>query len=163
MKRAMRAEDAAGLIPEGVKLLVGGFMGVGSPHRLIAAIEARGIGGLTVVCNDLCTPEKGIGRLVVSGQVSRAIVSHIGLNAVAQKHTARGEPKIVRRCSLPLTAARRVDLVVTEMAVIEPNDQGLVLRERGPGISVDDIRAATGAHLTVQGEVPEMDLGPRSR
>ena len=82
---------------------------------------------------------------------------------VAMIHTARGEPKIVHRCTLPLTAARRVDLVVTEMAVIEPTDQGLVLRERGPGVSVDEIRAATGARLIVQGEVPEMELGPRSR
>lgn len=94
MQRAMHADLAAGLIPDGATVLVGGFMGVGSLHRLIAAIEKRGIRDLTVVCNDLCTPERGIGRLVVSGQVSRAIVSHIGLNPIAQKRMMAGELQI---------------------------------------------------------------------
>ncbi|MDS9469996.1 3-oxoacid CoA-transferase subunit B [Paracoccus sp. MBLB3053] len=77
---------------------------------------------------------------------------------VAMLHTARGEPKILPECSLPLTAERRVDLIVTEMAVIEPTERGLVLNERGPGISVDQILAATAARLIVAGDVPEMRL-----
>lgn len=94
MKAALRPEAAAEMIDEGAVLLVGGFMGVGSPHRLIEAIRARGTGGLTVICNDLCTPEKGVGKLVASGQVSRAIVSHIGLNPLAQKMMMAGEMDI---------------------------------------------------------------------
>lgn len=94
MKRAIQPADVARLIPDSAVILVGGFMGVGSPHRLIAAIEKRGVGDLTVVCNDLCTPERGIGRLVASGQVNRAIVSHIGLNPVAQKRMMAGEMQI---------------------------------------------------------------------
>jgi acetate CoA/acetoacetate CoA-transferase beta subunit len=66
---------------------------------------------------------------------------------VATTHTAKGKPKIVRHCSLPLTAVRRVDLVVTEMAVIEPTEAGLVLREVMPGVSVEAVRAATEADL----------------
>ena len=81
---------------------------------------------------------------------------------VAMIHSAKGEPKIVPACTLPLTAARRVDLVVTELAVIEPTAEGLVLRERGPGVSIDQIRAATSARLIVGGDVPEMELGPQS-
>jgi acetate CoA/acetoacetate CoA-transferase beta subunit len=77
---------------------------------------------------------------------------------VAMVHAARGSPKIVPECDLPLTAARRVDLIVTEMAVIEPTEEGLVLKERGPGVSVEDIKAATSATLIVRGEVPEMAL-----
>ncbi len=77
---------------------------------------------------------------------------------VAMVHTAKGNPKIVPECTLPLTAARRVSSIVTEMAVIEPTDEGLVLRERGPGVSVDDIIAATSAKLVVKGDVPEMKL-----
>ena len=61
-------------------------------------------------------------------------------------------------CTLPLTAARRVSLIVTEMAVIEPTDAGLVLRERGPGASVEDILSATAARLIVPDEVREMTL-----
>ncbi len=75
-------------------------------------------------------------------------------------HTAKGEPKIVPRCTLPLTAARRVDLVVTEMAVVEPTQEGLVLRERAPGVSVEEICAATAARLIVGADVPVMALGP---
>ncbi len=77
---------------------------------------------------------------------------------VAMIHAAKGDPKIVPACTLPLTAARRVSLVVTEMAVIEPTAAGLVLRERAPGVSLDAIRAATAARLIVEAEVPEMTL-----
>lgn len=91
MKTAISPNAAAELVREGATLLVGGFMGVGSPHRLIEAIGARGVGDLTVVCNDLCTPDRGIGKLVASGQVTRAIVSHIGLNPLAQKRMLEGD------------------------------------------------------------------------
>ncbi|MGQ3676653.1 3-oxoacid CoA-transferase subunit B [Xanthobacter sp. TB0139] len=77
---------------------------------------------------------------------------------VSMVHTARGTPKIVPECTLPLTAARRVSLIVTEMAVIEPTDEGLVLRERGPGVSVEDVVKATSARLIVPADVPEMKL-----
>ncbi len=77
---------------------------------------------------------------------------------VAMVHTAKGAHKIVERCTLPLTATRRVSLIVTEMAVIKPTEAGLVLKERGPGCSVGDIVKATGAKLIVEGDVPEMQI-----
>jgi len=77
---------------------------------------------------------------------------------VAMVHTAKGSHKIVPRCTLPLTATRRVSLIVTEMAVIEPTEKGLVLKERGPGCSVNAIVEATGAKLIIDGEPPEMAL-----
>ncbi len=77
---------------------------------------------------------------------------------VAMVHTAKGAHKIVERCTLPLTATRRVSLIVTEMAVIKPTEKGLVLKERGPGVSVADIVKATGAKLIIEGDVPEMKL-----
>ncbi len=78
---------------------------------------------------------------------------------VAMQHTAKGAPKIVPKCTLPLTADRRVTLIITELAVIEPTDAGLVLRERAPGVSIEQIREATEAALIVDGDVPEMNLG----
>lgn len=78
---------------------------------------------------------------------------------VAMQHAARGQAKIVPELTLPPTAARRVTLAVTDMAVIEPTADGLVLRERAPGVSVDAIIAATTAQLLITGDVPEMDLG----
>ncbi|MFG1278571.1 3-oxoacid CoA-transferase subunit B [Xanthobacter autotrophicus] len=78
---------------------------------------------------------------------------------VAMVHSAKGEAKIVPECTLPLTALRRVSLLVTELAVIEPTADGLVLRERGPDISVEEILAQTTAKLIVTGDVPTMCLG----
>jgi acetate CoA/acetoacetate CoA-transferase beta subunit len=77
---------------------------------------------------------------------------------VAMLHTAKGRPKIVPECTLPLTAARPISLLVTELAVIEPTAAGLVLRERGPGTSVEEIRAATAVELIVNTSVPEMAI-----
>lgn len=77
---------------------------------------------------------------------------------VAMLHTQKGSPKIVPDCTLPVTALRRVDLVVTELAVIEPTDAGLVLRERGPGVTVENIINATAAPLIAEHAPPEMRL-----
>ena len=77
---------------------------------------------------------------------------------VAMQHAARGQPKIVPELTLPPTAARPVSLVVTDLAVLEPTPQGLLLRERAPGVSVDEIVAATGAELLIVGDVPEMPI-----
>lgn len=75
------------------------------------------------------------------------------------QHSAKGTPKIVKRCELPLTSVRRVDLIVTELAVIEPTDKGLVLREVAPSVTVADVLAQTGAELIVPPTVPTMPVG----
>ena len=77
---------------------------------------------------------------------------------VAMTHTVNGEPKIVRECLLPLTSIRPVSLIVTELAVIEPTSEGLVLRELAPGISVATVRSATQAELIIPAQVPEMPI-----
>jgi acetate CoA/acetoacetate CoA-transferase beta subunit len=77
---------------------------------------------------------------------------------VAMQHTAKGAPKIVKKCSLPVTSVRPVDLVVTELAVIAFQDGRATLRETAPGVSVDQVVAATEAELAVPNEVPEMML-----
>jgi acetate CoA/acetoacetate CoA-transferase beta subunit len=78
---------------------------------------------------------------------------------IAMLHTTKGASKIVPVCTLPLTSTRRVDLIVTELAVIEPRRDGLHLLERAPNVSVESILAATTARLIYSGDVPEMDLG----
>jgi acetate CoA/acetoacetate CoA-transferase beta subunit len=77
---------------------------------------------------------------------------------VAMQHTAKGASKIVKRCTLPLTSTRRVDLLVTELAVIAFPDGRATLRETGPGISVAQVVAATDAELVVPDDVPPMAL-----
>ncbi|MBL8583572.1 MAG: 3-oxoacid CoA-transferase subunit B [Rhizobiaceae bacterium] len=77
---------------------------------------------------------------------------------VAMQHLGRGVPKVVPFCTLPLTATRRVNLIVTDLAVIRPEDDGLHLLERAPGVSVETILASTSAKLHVSADVPEMML-----
>jgi 3-oxoacid CoA-transferase subunit B len=73
---------------------------------------------------------------------------------VAMEHTTReGEPKILRRCTLPLTGTRVVHLIITDMAVIEVTPDRLVLRERAADTTIDAVRAATEAELEIDGEV----------
>ena len=94
MKTAIKAADAAAMIDEGSILHIGGFMGVGSPHRLIAALAERGVGGLTVIANDCGLPDYGVGKLVSAGLVTKAVVSHIGLNPEAQQKMITGEMEV---------------------------------------------------------------------
>jgi acetate CoA/acetoacetate CoA-transferase beta subunit len=77
---------------------------------------------------------------------------------VAMQHTAKGKSKIVRACSLPLTSARPVDLVVTELAVIGFPDGHATLLETAPGVSVEQVRAATEAELRVPERIATMAL-----
>jgi acetate CoA/acetoacetate CoA-transferase alpha subunit len=91
MKGALRPEAAAEMIPDGASLMIGGFMAVGSPERMIDAIVARGTRNLTVVANDTAMPGKGIGKLISAGLVSRVIASHIGLNPETQAKMIAGE------------------------------------------------------------------------
>ena len=77
---------------------------------------------------------------------------------VAMQHAAKGKSKIVKRCNLPLTANRIVDLVVTDMAVLRFEDGHAILVERAPGVSVADVIAQTEAELVVSDRVPEMAL-----
>jgi len=78
---------------------------------------------------------------------------------VAMMHTnKKGDSKLLKRCSLPLTGVGCVKKVVTNLAVLEVTSQGFKLLERAPGVSVETIQNATEGHLIVDGEVPEMEF-----
>lgn len=94
MKKAISPAAAAELIPEGATLLIGGFMAVGSPLRMIDALVARKVGNLTVVANDTAMPGKGIGKLISAGLVHRVVASHIGLNPETQAKMISGEIEV---------------------------------------------------------------------
>ena len=98
------------------------------------------------------------GKLVPGMGGAMDLVSGARRVIVAMNHTQKGEPKIIDGLTLPPTSLRPVTLIVTEMAVIEPSEVGLVLREVAPGVSVAEVRAATGTALLVRGDVPTMPL-----
>jgi acetate CoA/acetoacetate CoA-transferase beta subunit len=77
---------------------------------------------------------------------------------VAMQHTAKGNPKILKKCTLPLTSLRRVDLVVTDLAVIAFPHGRATLLETGPGITAAQVASATEAELVIPGDVGEMEL-----
>ncbi len=98
------------------------------------------------------------GKLVPGMGGAMDLVSGARRVVVAMIHRAKGKPKIVRECTLPLTSLRPVDLIVTELAVIEPTAEGLVLREVSEGTTADEVIAATEAELRVDDRLGKMQL-----
>lgn len=78
---------------------------------------------------------------------------------ISMTHTAKGKSKVLKRCTLPLTSVRRISLLVTELCVIEPTEKGLVLKELAPGVTVQQVVAATEAALIIPEHVPVMPIG----
>jgi acetate CoA/acetoacetate CoA-transferase alpha subunit len=94
VRRAIAAADAAQLVPDGASIMFGGFMGVGTPTRIVDALVERGARRLTIIGNDTARPGVGVGRLIDAGCVARAIVSHIGTNPVTQRKMIAGEIEV---------------------------------------------------------------------
>ena len=93
MKTA-QAADIADLIPDGATLMIGGFMGVGTPPRLIDELVRQGRRELTVIANDTARPGVGIGKLIDARFVRRVITSHIGTNPQTQRQMIAGEIQV---------------------------------------------------------------------
>jgi acetate CoA/acetoacetate CoA-transferase alpha subunit len=88
--KSISVEDAVALIPDGASLMIGGFMGVGTPERLIDELARQGKRDLTIIANDTALPGRGIGKLITSGLVDKAVASHIGLNPETQQQMISG-------------------------------------------------------------------------
>jgi acetate CoA/acetoacetate CoA-transferase alpha subunit len=86
--------DAVAMIPDGASLMIGGFMGVGTPERVVDEIVRQGKRDLSVIANDTAKPGTGIGKLVSAKLVRKAVVSHIGLNPETQKQMIAGEMSV---------------------------------------------------------------------
>jgi acetate CoA/acetoacetate CoA-transferase alpha subunit len=94
MMKTISLEQSVTMIPDGATVMIGGFMGVGTPERVVDEIVRQGKRDLTVIANDTATPDKGIGKLVSAKRLRKAIVSHIGLNPETQRQMMAGEMKV---------------------------------------------------------------------
>jgi len=125
--QSISVRDAVAKIPDGASLLIGGFMGVGTPERIVDEIVRQAKRDLTVIANDTARPGVGIGKLVSARLVRRAIVSHIGLNPETQQQMIAGE------------------------LVVELVPQGtLIERIRAGGYGLGGILTATGIGTVVE-------------
>jgi 3-oxoacid CoA-transferase subunit B len=117
------------------------------------------LGAMEVAQNGDIANWKIPGRLVKGMGGAMDLVASAENIIVAMMHTnKRGESKLLECCKLPLTGVQCVKKIVTNLAVIQVTKEGFKLLERAPGVSVDDIKAATEGTLIVQGDIPEMVL-----
>jgi acetate CoA/acetoacetate CoA-transferase alpha subunit len=137
--KVVSLEEAVGVIPDGASVMIGGFMAVGTPERLLDELVRQHKSNLYVIANDAALPGKGIGKLVDAGLVTRMIASHIGLNPKAQQ--------------LMMAQKMAIDLV----------PQGtLVERIRAGGCGLGGILTPTGVGTTVEQGKQRIEVGGKT-
>jgi len=136
VSKTLKAADAVARIPDGAVLMIGGFMGVGTPHRLIDELVRQRKQGLTVIANDTARPGVGIGKLITARLVRKVIASHIGTNPETQAQMIAGdiEVELVPQGTL----AERVRAGGFGLgAVVTPTGVGTVVAEGKRTIEID--------------------------
>ncbi|MCP3470768.1 3-oxoacid CoA-transferase subunit B [Bradyrhizobium sp. CCGUVB1N3] len=121
-------------------------------------VDITVLGGLQVDAHGHLANWMIPGKMVPGMGGAMDLVSGAKRVIVAMQHAAKGKSKIVAKCTLPLTSARPVSLVVTDMAVIGFPDGRATLLETAPGVSIGEVMAVTDAELTVPDSVPEMKI-----
>jgi acetate CoA/acetoacetate CoA-transferase beta subunit len=120
-------------------------------------VDMTVLGALQVDATGLLANWMVPGKMVPGMGGAMDLVTGAKRVVVAMQHTAKGQPKIVKQCSLPLTSARPVDLVVTELAVIGFPGGRATLLELAPGVTVEQVRAATEAEIVVSEHLSTME------
>ena len=121
-------------------------------------VDATVLGALQVAENGDIANYMIPGKMVPGMGGAMDLLSGAKRVIVAMEHTAKGNHKLLRQCNLPLTAVKAVDLIITEMGVIEVTPQGFLLVEYNPTYTLEQIKEATGAELHISPDLKEMDL-----
>jgi acetate CoA/acetoacetate CoA-transferase alpha subunit len=124
------------MIPDGASVMIGGFMGVGSPHRLIGELLRQGRKDLTVIANDAARPGVGIGRLVDAKAIKRMVASHIGTNPEIGRQMIAGET-IVELCPQGTLVERMRAAGYGLGGVLTPTGIGTVVAEGKRQIEIE--------------------------
>jgi acetate CoA/acetoacetate CoA-transferase alpha subunit len=95
MNKVVTMDQALEHIKDGMTVMIGGFLGVGNPHKIIDAMVEKGVKDLTLIANDTAFPDVGLGKLIVNKQVKKAIVSHIGTNPETGRQMNEGEIEVI--------------------------------------------------------------------
>lgn len=136
MNKFKSLDDVLNLIKDGQTIMVGGFLAVGTPEKLIDAIAKKGVKDLTIICNDTGYPDRGVGKLVINGQVKKVIASHIGTNPETGRRMNTGEME-VELCPQGSLAERIRSGGAGLGGVLTPTGLGTVVAEGKPVIEVD--------------------------
>lgn len=129
-------EEAVSHVKDGMTVFIGGFLGVGTPEKIIDALIAKGVKDLTVIGNDTGFPDKGIGRLVVNNQVKKVIASHIGTNPETGRRMQSGEMEV--ELAPQGTLAERVRAGGNGLGgILTPTGIGTIVEEGKEIITVD--------------------------
>lgn len=95
MNKLISLEDAVDLVRDGDTIMVGGFLSVGTPDRLIDALIAKGVKDLTLICNDSGFVDRGVGKMVVAKMFKKIMASHIGTNKETGRQMMEGETEVI--------------------------------------------------------------------
>ncbi|MCT4619015.1 MAG: CoA transferase subunit A [Marinisporobacter sp.] len=136
MKKVVTLEEAMSHIKDGMSIMIGGFMAVGTPEKFMDALVEKGVKDLTIIGNDAGWPDKGIGKLVMNKQVKKIIASHVGLNPEVGRQMNAGEIE----CELVPqgTLAERVRAGGNGLGgILTPTGVGTIVEEGKEKITVD--------------------------
>lgn len=138
MNKVMSLDEAVDQIKDGMTIMVGGFLGCGTPHKIIDALAEKGVKDLTLICNDSGFTDFGVGKLVVNKQIKKLIASHIGTNRETGNQMNSGEMEVVL---VPQgTLAEQVRAGGTGLGgFLTPTGLGTVVEEGKDKIEIDGV------------------------